>query len=329
MTASSLRARRSSVCAVFTAVATTAVLLAAPAGATTSASWRTRAPMSDARAFAATTSFGEKVYVVGGFSAGDIGRTTQVYTPATNAWKRRAPLPAARWLAAASEADGKVFVIGGSTGRFQTSATTYAFDPTDNAWTKMSSLPQPVESGAAVTVTIEGSETILLFGGVDTDGVPTETVYAYDVTADSWSDVGASPALSQMSAVVLLDGTVAVLGGWTFDGDPSLATWVYDPALNSFASKADMLSNTLGTAPAALGTDGLLYATGLNATAKRVDVFDPVGNTWSTSAPDLETGQTAASVAEAGNAIYTIGGLVPGGSTAIGRTVRLMTFPEA
>jgi N-acetylneuraminic acid mutarotase len=108
---------------------------------------------------------GGKFYVVGGqYSAGQL----DVYDPATNQWTTRAPMPEQRSLGGAASVAGKLYVFGGVwndlNGSELTVATTNAYDPATDTWTKKAPMPSPRMGIAATRVVVNGQARIEVMG---------------------------------------------------------------------------------------------------------------------------------------------------------------------
>jgi N-acetylneuraminic acid mutarotase len=102
------------------------------------------------------------------------------------------------------------------------------------------------------------------------------------------------------------------LAGGTKDGvlTPNLALHVYDPATNTWATKASLPSKQQGAAGGAqLGK--LYVAGGVDLTAGEmfatVRAYDPATNTWTAKAPML-TPRSSAAGASAGGLVWVISG---------------------
>src|SRR5439155_601932 len=82
----------------------------------------------------------------------------------------------------------------------------------------------------------------------------------------------------------------------------------YDPASNTWTTKAPMPTARCGLAAAAVG--GKIYAIGGgndNGNLNVVEEYDPASNTWTTKAP-MPTARFALPAAAVGGKIYAIGG---------------------
>ncbi|HEX9096406.1 MAG TPA: kelch repeat-containing protein [Candidatus Dormibacteraeota bacterium] len=152
--------------------------------------------------------------------------------------------------------NGTVLVAGGTDGRGTALAKAELYDPKTNRW---------VSAGTMTTTRLDHTATllrngkVLVVGGLDTS-IPSNTLASsefYDPNTNRWSPAASMRASrARQSATALLDGRVLVVGGQTFT--------VRD---------------------AGLFTNQLLGA----------EVYDPVTNAWSSTAPMLQNrvGQSA------------------------------------
>jgi len=153
-----------------------------------------------------------------------------------------------------------------------------------------------------------------------TPGTPTSTPAAVPTAVDTLSwDTGTTTLphpLSRPAAAVGVDGRIYVFGG-TANGTESSATSIYDPAANSWSSGAPMPTAregaravTLPDGRIAVIGGGSLCGTNLcdhGVVYDRVEVYDPVTNSWATL-PHMLTPRYRPAVAFLGGHLYAIGG---------------------
>ena len=106
-----------------------------------------------------------KFYVVGGFdSKGNVTRNLDVYNPATNSWTTLALLPQPLTGLKATVLQNKLYVV--------SPTATYAYTPSTDTWVQKALGPAGsaarVAGGAAVTVTLNGRERMIVVGGART-----------------------------------------------------------------------------------------------------------------------------------------------------------------
>ena len=137
----------------------------------------------------------------------------------------------------------------------------------------------------------------------------------YDPATDTWSTKANMPTSREGLAAAAIDGKLYVVGGWN-DTDFPKVPWrstleVYDPATNTWSTKANMPTPRIN--PAAVAIDGKLYvvggrnvdgyATGLDV----LEVYDPVTDTWSTKA-NMPTGRHGLAAVPIFGWLYAVGG---------------------
>jgi len=209
---------------------------------------------------------------------------------------------------------------------------------TSPTWEQVADLPT-LRSSVAVTAGIDGR--IFAMGGDTGFLAPTAALEIYNPVTNSWcsSEVilpscgSVSPmgtALSGAGAAASLDGRVFVFGGQISGPNFQSLVQIYDPETNGWSYGPSM--PTARTTPAVTrGGDGrIIVIGGSNGSAPLnvVEVFNPVSNTWCSSAvvlpgcvtspPPLSVGQNSENGAATGadGTLYAVGGYYPpGGST--------------
>jgi N-acetylneuraminic acid mutarotase len=177
--------------------------------------WTPRAPMPEALFGLTAAVLGERVFVVGGYTASDpaISDTNYIYVASSNAWTSGAPIPFAGGIATAAEAaaGGQVYVIGGDDGDLNSNATNMRYDPTSDTWTARALMPTPRENNVAVA--LRGK--IYVAGGIQVqqsfDGLRTFEVY--DIRTNTWTPL-APMSHPRISPGIATDGEyIYVFGG--------------------------------------------------------------------------------------------------------------------
>ena len=140
------------------------------------------------------------------------------------------------------------------------------------------------------TATVLNSGKILIAGGADSTGTPTNTAEVFDpvtnTTIATANNMG-SPRMFH-SATLLSDGTVLLAGGAS-DSSANLTASadIYDPDLNSFSPTGSMATTRAGHASVLLNSGDVLItggavsktSGGLTA-ANSAEIFDPVHRTF-------------------------------------------------
>jgi N-acetylneuraminic acid mutarotase len=203
---------------------------------------------------------GGRLYLLGGL--GGAQGKVQIYDPLTNVWTAGAEMPFAAGSSASAVIAGKIYVAGGIVGS-STTPQAAVYDPATNSWSPIAPMPQGRNHAAAAT---DGAK-LYVFGGRgqgsgDSNVVANgfDTVQVYDPTTNAWRSSanpgsGLAPlpqARGGMGKAVWYGGEFYVIGGETLNGSGATAAGVYS----------------------------------------RVDVYDPVTNSWrlGTSMPTARHG---------------------------------------
>ncbi len=241
--------------------ASATVVTATPSGA-----WSVKTPMLYQRDNAANAVLNGKIYVVGGAPAGiSVLSSMEVYDPAANTWPLNNPatgtpwasMPAARYGPAAVGMNGMIYVfsgtdiVNGQSPIYQT----IVYDPNTNVW--------------STTVPVTSATTAAGTAGAALAPIPTGR-WGFDV--------------------VVVDGLIYAIGG-AVQSAAGINTYystveVYDPVLNTWATKAAMPTPRWGMTVSVV--NGLIYAIGGWGgwpELAMVEIYDPAANTWSTTVP--------------------------------------------
>ncbi|MEM9881449.1 MAG: malectin domain-containing carbohydrate-binding protein [Planctomycetota bacterium] len=272
-----------------------------------------------------------KLYVVGD---GDDG--TYAYDFETGDWSNvnaDRPDPAKDQLA--QVVDGKLYVIGGVDYSRSNPAINdvQIYDPATNQWSAGADVP--INVFAAQTALIGGK--IYLNGGVS-DGQTTDHTYVYDPAADTWTRLADAP-VGRNSAATGTDGQKMYIFGGRVGGDAPGngfdTVLVYDPATDTWESSDDPAPGSDPIAPLPQRRGGIVNApfvagefyviggeTDNDPTANdvglydRVDIYNPVTNTWREGAPMITARHGIYPVGYAGGIYIAGGGVVKGGSNS-------------
>ena len=262
------------------------------------------------------------VYSVGGTSNEDVfmGVTTArgyVYSPSAGKWSPIAPLPQPLRDSAAAFVDGSMYVAGGFFNRtFNPVSAVYAYNPAADSWAQVASLPEPVSDAAAAVL---GGRLYIIGGFIP--GGETNAVYRYDPGPGTWTQLAGYPLAVTNEACGGIDGEIVCAGGFTGNqgnGGNVSATYIYDPASNTWSQGADMPYSAYGMGYSAAGGQlqvmgGETWREGRTAGSilRSVSQYDPATNTW-TALPSLPV---RVEYAGAACGLYVVGG-----GTGIGYT---------
>ncbi len=150
--------------------------------------------------------------------------------------------------------------------------------------------------------------TVLVAGGFPISGGHTDLVEAYDIAADSWSQLQPLPVELDHAGAASVNGKIYVIGGYLNFGQGVLssATYEYDPMGDSWTTRTPI--PLARAAAATVELDGLIYVLGGVGPQPTVPlVYDPSEDSWLQLAPmsDEREHLTAAVV---DNVIYVVGG---------------------
>jgi hypothetical protein len=224
---------------------------------------------------------------------------------ATPPWERMAPMPTPRSEMAGAELDGIVYVPGGFGALTATLSTFESYDPSEDTWTTLPSLPSGVHhagvAAAGGLVFVMGG-----FSGLDFSS-GTDSVWAYDPARSAWQELDPMPGRRGAHALVALDDVVYVVGGV---GDAPQEVWAYEVATGTWSTDHAPLP-----APrehlAAVAHGGRIYAIagrwrGVGNLATMA-AYEPGAGEWS-DLPDMEHARSGLTAAVADGRIHVAGG---------------------
>ncbi len=254
----------------------------------TADAWTKKTSMPHPIHHAAVAVLNAKVYVFGGFELPASGPPGWVpvndaweYDPAADTWRPLAPMPTKRGAAAAGAAGGKFYVIGGA-------------GPNPDAYDQALRPGQPHRSLG--------------------------TVEEYDPATNVWRSRTPMPTPRNHLAAETVDGRIYAIGGRLAGafiiGMPGNTDVVqeYDPAADSWVTKAPMPTARSGLNAASLG--GIIYVAGGEvqtyqylAAFRAFEAYAPATNTWWTL-PFMPLPRHECIMAALGNRIHVAGGSV-------------------
>ncbi|MBS1812803.1 MAG: M36 family metallopeptidase [Acidobacteria bacterium] len=195
-------------------------------------------------------------------------------------WQAQTSMPSAL-LRTLIASDGQyLYVIGGRSTAASSTATNAVrrFDPANNSWTTLASLPMLLSSGEAVQL----NGKIYVLGG-QTETTAISTVYIYDIAANSWT-TGANAPIGASAYAIGVDsvrGIIYVTGGLDSQTNPLTNVNAYDTKTNTWSLLASM--KTARYAHEAAFIDGKLYVAGGTGVAGGLssgEVYDPATQQW-------------------------------------------------
>src|SRR5438309_5058672 len=204
-----------------------------------------------------------KIYVFGGSDpdAQTVNNLNQIYDIASNTWSTGTPLPDLRAFMASgySPDNGKIYLVGGYNTAFVDSGqpNTWEYDPIADTYTNKTDFPEL--AGGYASGIINGH--LYVAGGRDANNVSLNTVFDYDIAADTWTQKNNMPGTQNnvRGSAVALD-SLFVFGG----GNPFIA-----PGSPASKSKAAFSAKELKASAAAAKTGSKIQVPAYLATVCR------------------------------------------------------------
>ena len=203
-------------------------------------------------------------------------------------------------------------------------ASSEIYNPRTDKWTEAAPMPRARTQHSAVTL-FDGR--VLVTGGIDADGAPTNTSFIYDPGIDSWRDgPPMTVARLQQVAVALPTGDVLFAGG---DGVASGTSEVYRFGKGEFEASGTLVTPRLVAQGAALPDGRVVLSGGLPlrmhefAPLSNVEIWDPKTGLWS-ALPSAPTGRAWGSIVIVRGVVYQLSGTGEG-ETAY-RTIERLAF---
>jgi len=243
-------------------------------------SWTPLAPVPDfdnGQASAVYAPNVGKLFVFGGseFALGTVSNVTRIYDIATNKWSTGAPMPDVRAFMGSGYFNGKIYLVGGyTTGNVDPAfAQVWEYDPAANTW-NTSRRSMPLALGGAGSGVINGH--LYIAGGRDINNTNYNTLYDYDIAADTWTQRANLPEGTNVPSSAVIGGQLWIVGG----GNPFLGSDAFPRA------------GQKGDAP---------------DTSNTLQIYDPATNSWSTG-PSMNEFRSFAAGCAIGNTAVAVGG---------------------
>jgi len=163
---------------------------------------------------------------------------------AEDSWVSKAPMHVARSGLGVAVMNGKIYAIGGSTENGLVGINE-EYDPETNTWTYKKPMPTPRANFRLEVV----QNKIYCLGGDTDNATKTLANEVYDPATDTWENRAPLPTPRESFITVVLRNRIYVIGGIKGRdlakeslGAYTGATEVYDPALDTWETKASMLN---------------------------------------------------------------------------------------
>jgi N-acetylneuraminic acid mutarotase len=267
-------------------------------------SWTRIADMPNPRNHLGGIAVNGKVYAIGGQHDHEEGAgnqvETDVYDPATDTWTRVANLPTPRGHIAVVEIGGRILVMGN--GPATSEVTLY--DPVANVWQKLPSLP--ARRASAVAGVLNGA--VIVTTGHSGNSVASTVTWG-GVFTSKWEMGPAMPVSLGEVASGIIGNTLYVVG------EDNTATVAYNLSSGTWNSTTLAARPFPGNHHAAEVVNGRLYLFGglSNGSEGKVQIYNPVTNSWSSGANMPFAAGSGASALINGE-VFVAGGIVAGQS---------------
>lgn len=262
----------------------------------TPGTWQTGAPLPIAAGEVASGVINNVLYVLGGAT-----NATMAYDLSTGIWRDDlAPRPILGDHHGAEVINGKFYLFGGLNGGGAAAGRVQIYNPVTNSWSLGASAPYA--AGSVATALIGGK--VYMSGGI-VGSTTVGTAAVYDPATDTWAPMASMPAGRNHTAASTDGQKLYIFGGRTGGNVPSVGfsdVQIYDPASNTW-QWSGQTGSTIPPLPQPRGGMGKaafygneFYVMGGETTNagtgqvagnvyKRVDVYNPVSQTWRLETP--------------------------------------------
>jgi Galactose oxidase, central domain len=229
-----------------------------------------------------------RVLISGGISNGVAYASAELYDPATGTFSQTGSMAAGRHFDSATLLDdGRVLIAGGEIGSSSDgSATAELYDPATGRFSPTGSM---TEARLFQTATLLRDGHVLIAGG----GIGVSSAELYDPTTGTFSATGSMTITEALTATLLADGRVLVVGVATDDGNIGHnEAQLYDPATGTFSQTGAMIESCNcfdGGTAAPLLADGRVLVPDLSFDGSTpigsAELYDPVTGTFARTGP--------------------------------------------
>jgi N-acetylneuraminic acid mutarotase len=294
--------------------------------------WTQKADMNNVRQGHSSGVIDGKIYVIGGvqYNSGTVHfnaiKSMEIYDPDLGTWTAKADMNTGRVQFPSCVIDGKIWAIGGGQSVYWDPLNTIeVYDPDSNVWKPKTNMPR-VRMGHTASL-VNGK--IYVIGGADSnDLIPLVEVDVYDLMTDNWTTVKNLPTPRMNLQAVVLNGIIYTIGGHRGNAGGELGVKTvesYDPATDTWATKADMIYPRKYFFSCIL--DFNIYAFGgvsgnCESALSSVEAYDPVKNIW-TARADIPNVWVMTAAASLNGKAYVSGGTIQICPPSVRKTVRV------
>ena len=187
--------------------------------------WETMPPLTTARYYHRSVSFGDFVYVVGGKGlCNTVLASVECLTVKRKQWLSLPEMPQAVFAPEVVTFSNKILVFGGRDEPNKMLCCTQVFCTTHGQWSTLNNMPEVCSIGAAVTL----NDSIYVVGGFN------RTCLKYDPTSDGWTKLNKPHQSHGNAPAVAWRGSILVAGG---DGSEKESPGIerYDPLTDTWS----------------------------------------------------------------------------------------------
>lgn len=200
---------------------------------------------------------GGKIYVSGGFPSANTDSYSNrlfEYNPTTDTWAEKSGMPTFGLNGVTGVIDGKLYVATSCQDEdYCAGKHLYRYDPAADTWAELAT---PSADLWYRLPAMGGTIGKKLYVG--THG--SSTLHVYDPQTNIWTQRQTSLAVRGETAYTTFDAKLYMIGGWRSNGDGTVthvrATNVYDPATNTWTTKAPLPSTRTGASAARVVVNG-------------------------------------------------------------------------
>lgn len=234
-------------------------------------------------------------------------------------WAPKASMPTARSGLGVAVVDGNIYVIGGSRGINVGYDNNEEYNLITDTWTTKTAMPTP--RGVFAIAVFQNK--VYCIGGSIRGGTGfnelTNVNEVYNPATDTWETKAPMPMLKSSFLANVVDGKIYIIGGLTQSAPnatlyPSNETFVYDPLLDSWTTKASIPTPVYSYASSVVDNKVYVISGNHYGYTDLNQIYDPTTDTWSYGAPIPIAVQSASAGATTGitasKAIYVVGGFV-------------------
>ncbi|MBW7573925.1 Kelch repeat-containing protein [Caproiciproducens faecalis] len=221
--------------------------------------YATLAKISPARSYPCCATYGDKIFIFGGFDGDSVLNTAIVYNPASNTFGTIATMSGGvRENACCAVYNDEIFIFGGL-GSSASIGTAIAYKPSTNTYRTLASMPET--RGYACCAT-SGNE-IFIFGGFSSPNYLSSAI-AYNPSTNTYRSIAAMSVASANCGCVLVGDEIFIFGGRKAISSYLSMAIAYNPSTNTYRNLQSM--NTSGYFISAFLYADSVYVSGASGT---------------------------------------------------------------